>query len=65
MASKKYVKHFFKVIYLHSVHPFLRGVESYQIFKKGGLTGSQYLDGGCWKRGGDFFQQGGGVVDFT
>ena len=26
--------------------------------KKRGLTGSQFLDGGCWERGGDFFQGG-------
>ena len=25
----------------------------------GGLTGPQLLEGGCWKRGGDFFQGGG------
>ena len=25
-----------------------------------GLIGSQFLEGGCWKRGGDFFQEGGG-----
>ena len=31
-----------------------------QIFKKGCLTGSQFLEGGCRKRGGDFFQQGRG-----
>ena len=31
---------------------------SYQIFKKGGLTGPQFLQGGCWERGGDFFQRG-------
>ena len=21
------------------------------------MAGSQFLDGGCWKRGGDFFEQ--------
>ena len=52
MASKKYVEHFFKMIYLHSVHPLLRGVESYQIFKKWGLTGSKYLDGGLLEKRG-------------
>ena len=35
MASKKYVKHFFKVIYLHSVHlAFCWAVESPTIFLK-------------------------------
>ena len=26
--------------------------------KGGGLTGPQFLEGGCWERGGDFFQGG-------
>ena len=26
---------------------------------EGGLTGSQFLEGGCWERGGDFFRDGG------
>ena len=30
--------------------------------KRGGLTGPQLLDGGCWERGGDFFQGGGGAI---
>ena len=40
---------FLKVIYLHSVHPrFCWGVwVFYRIFKKVGLTGSQFLEGGC------------------
>ena len=25
------------------------------------MTGPQLLEGGCWERGGDFFQGGGGV----
>ena len=47
------------------LHPFLSagggGQASYQIFKRdrgggGRLTaGSQFLEGGCWERGGDFF----------
>ena len=53
MASKKYVKQFLKVIYLHSVH---------HPFCCGGRTGSQFLEGGCWKRGGDFFEQGEGWI---
>ena len=38
-GSEEYVKHFFKVIYLHIVHPpppfLMGGWVSYQIFKKG------------------------------
>ena len=30
-------------------------------FNKGGLTGSRFSEGGCRKRGGDFFQQGEGL----
>ena len=33
---------------------------SYKIFKEGDLTGSQFLDGGCWKRGVTFFSRGDG-----
>ena len=29
--------------------------------KRGGLTGPQLLEGSCWERGGDFFQEGAGV----
>ena len=29
-----------------------------QIFKKRGLTETQFLAGGCWERGGDLFQWG-------
>ena len=37
MASKKYFKHFFEVIYLYSVHPrFAKGVESPTKFSKRG-----------------------------
>ena len=37
MASKKYFKHFFEVIYLYSVHPrFAKGVESPTKFSKKG-----------------------------
>ena len=35
--------------------PFLN---MYPIFKKGGLAGPQFLEGGYWERGGDFFQGG-------
>ena len=38
------------------------GVEHPTKFSKreGGLTESQFLDGGCWEREGDFFQRRGG-----
>ena len=44
-------------------HPFLLGggVEPPTKFSKkkgGGLTGPQLLEGGCWERGGEFFQRG-------
>ena len=67
MALKKYVKQFFKVIYLHNVHPhfLVASWVSCQIYKKGGRKGSQFLEGGCQKSGGDFFQQGGGVEIFV
>ena len=29
--------------------------------KGGGLTGPQFLEWGCWVRGGDFFQERGGL----
>ena len=36
------------------------GFEPPTKFPKGrGLTGPQFLEGGCWERGGDFFQGGG------
>ena len=36
--------------------PFCRGVEPPTKFsKRGGLTGAQLLEGGCWEIGGDFF----------
>ena len=48
----------------HSVHPppfCRRGVEPPTKFsKREGLTGPQLLEVGCWERGGDFFQGGGG-----
>ena len=41
--------------------PFGWGVESPTKFsKKGGLTGSQFLEGGCWKKGVSFFRRGEG-----
>ena len=42
------------------------GGASYQIFKKGGLPESQFLEDDCWEKGGDFFMgsRGGGGVQF-
>ena len=42
-------------------HPLCRGgggVENLQpnFQKEGGLTGPKLLEGGCWEKGGDFFQ---------
>ena len=51
--------YFFKNITYIVFTPFLLGGwVSCQIFKTGGLIGSQFLEGGCRKRGDDFFQQG-------
>ena len=41
----------FNCVYGHSV-PLIK------FSKKEGLTGSQFLEVGCWERGGDFFQGG-------
>ena len=59
------------VLTCHSVHPpFCWGVEPPTKFsKREGFTGPQLLEGGCWKRVGDFLQgrgRGGeGVAIFT
>ena len=47
---------------MHSVHPPLpRGVPPPTRFsKKEGLAGPQLLEGGCWEKGDNFFQEGGG-----
>ena len=48
-------------------HPLLLGGwASYQIFKKkgGGLIGPQFLEGGCWERGGGWISLGGGSCNF-
>ena len=48
---------------MHSVHPLsLGGLSLLLNFQKGDLTGTQFLEGGCWKRGGDFFEQGEGGI---
>ena len=73
MASKKFVKQFFKVIYLHSVHPpspspplvSAAALSRLPNFQQRGPTVSQFLEGGFQKGNGDFFQQGGGVAVFT
>ena len=63
----KFLKNKKQVIYLHSVHPLSpEGLRLLPNFQKGGLTGSEFLEGGCWKRGGDFFEQGeGGIAVVT
>ena len=58
MTSKKYVKLFYIVIYLQSAHRLSTGgLSLLPNFQKEGLTGSQFLQEGCWKRGDDIFQQ--------
>ena len=51
-----------KLLNSHSVHPPLsdggRVEPPTKFSKRGGLTGPQLLEGGCWERGGDFFQGG-------
>ena len=43
-----------KRVECHIVHP-----PPPPLWKRGGgLTGPQFLEGGCWERGGDFFQGG-------
>ena len=58
------ISYFYVFISLeHSMHPSLSAEQGWafnQIFKKGGLTGPQLLEGGCWERGSDFFQDEGG-----
>ena len=49
--------------HFHSVHPpplpFSAGgrCTSNETFKKGGLTGPPFLEGGCWERGGCLFSE--------
>ena len=49
-------------VHVHSGHPpplSAGGVEPPTKFsKRGGLTGPQLLEGGCWEKGGDLFQGG-------
>ena len=55
MASKEYVKHSSKSDLL-----------THLIFIKGSVAGSQFLEGGCWKRGSKFFEQvEGGIAVVT
>ena len=42
-------KTYFKSFYTRNLNPGSG-------FKKGGLTGQQFLEGDCWEKGGDFFQ---------
>ena len=52
----------FNCVYGHSEqtpHLSAEGVELPTKFsKRGGLTGFQFLEEGCWEKGGDFFQEG-------
>ena len=61
------LRFFLKVVYLHSMQTLSPEVLSLPPnFQKGGLAGSQFLKGGCWKRGGDLFEQGeGGIAVVT
>ena len=68
MASKKFVKHFLKVIYLHSVHrPFSWGVESPTKFlKKQDWQDLNFYREVARKEGVTFFSRvGGGVAVYT
>ena len=57
MASREYVNHFLKSDLL-TVHPLSPGgLSLLPNFQKRWLEGSQFLEGVCWKRGGDFFEQ--------
>ena len=61
MALKKYVKHFFKVIYLHSVLPLsTEGLNLLPNFQKRGPDRISTFRG-CWKRGVSFFSGGEGL----
>ena len=61
MALKKYVKHFFKVIYLHSAHPLSAGGLNLQPnFQKRGPDRISTFRG-SWKRGVTFFSRGEGL----
>ena len=61
MASKKYFKHFFELIYLYSVHPrFAEGVESPTKFSKKGLDMISIFRGRLLEKTGWHFCTGGG-----
>ena len=52
---------FLTFVHTHPLPLFLLGKgrwSSFQIFKKGGLTISQLLQGGCWERGVTLFREG-------
>ena len=55
-ANKQFIKQlpldktYFKSSYTRNLNPGSG-------FKKGDLTGLQFLEGGCWEKGGDFFQR--------
>ena len=49
------------VVLIVCTPPFLQGgggKPPTKFSKRGGLTGPTLLEGGCWERGGDFFQGG-------
>ena len=52
---------------VHSVNALFSAGEiepSSKFSKRGGLTGSHFLDGGCWERGGGWLFSGGGGCSF-
>ena len=57
----KLVNGFFDIVCAHLPPPAGEGLSLLPNFQKGGgsLTGSQFLEGGCWERGGvTFFMEG-------
>ena len=63
--SRKKATFFPQINVPHGGHPpFHQGGLSLQpSCQKGGFTGPQLLDGGCWERGGDFFRGGGVAIN--
>ena len=58
MVSTKIMLKLFYDIMCTTPPLFTGGWMSCQIFKKGVLTGPQFLEGGCWEKGGNLFQEG-------
>ena len=66
MASKMYAKHFFKVIYSHSVHPPSAGwLSLLPNFEKRGPGRISIFGERLLEKGSDLFQQGGELAVFT